>query len=456
MHKKYLGFLLTLICICFSITATPLPIISAEGAILIEPKTNTVLYSKNANQKFYPASTTKVLTSLILLEDMPLDTTITKSKDAVLNVPSDSSQIGLKVSEQYSALEGLYAILLASDNFVCYDMAAKDAGTQKAFAKKMNETAESLGAFSSHFVNPHGYHHPDHYTTPFDLSQIASAAFENEMFAKIAGTKEHIFMTKNASHKIPLNHTALLLDEESPQYNPNVVGAKTGFHTPAKRTLIAKAKYDNIELIGIIMKTNNPHQFEDMNTLFEYGTQNYSLVTSQDSVNTIANHSYSTWAKPYVTAALEKGWIADTTKNYTTPITRREFVNLLKSSLPDDLKSLSDNYIDYDGDSIYKENLPTSRKEVALICYNLLNKLSPTSAYMPVTPNIHDITDMENAYKDAIHLVVSAGILGENNSVFNPNGLVTYEQALSILYKLAPIINTHHSYSLALFPPSSL
>jgi len=273
------------------------------------------------------------------------------------------------------------------------------------------------------------------------------------MFVKISGTKEHLFITQNAAHKIPLKHTALLLDEESPLYNPHVIGAKTGFHTPAKRTLVAKAKYDNIELIGIVMKTTSPHQFEDMNALFEYGMQNYSLVVGENGIKSIANHSYSPWAKSYVDSALEKGWIIDTTQNYTDSITRREFVNLLKSSLPADFKGLLDDSIDYDGDSIYKENLPTSRKEVALICYNLLNKLSPTSSYMPVTPNVLDITDMNKAYKDAIHLVVSAGILGQNNTAFNPNGLVTYEQALSMLDKLAPIIKVHHSYNLAPFPP---
>ncbi|MDF2612357.1 MAG: Serine-type D-Ala-D-Ala carboxypeptidase [Clostridia bacterium] len=456
MYKKYVSFFVALTFICFSIAAKPLPPISAEGAILIEPKTNTVLYSKNANEKFYPASTTKVLTSLILLEDMPLGTTITKTKNSILNVPSDSSQIGIKVGEKYSSLEGLYAVLLASDNFVSYDMAVKNAGSQKAFANKMNEKANSLGALSSHFVNAHGYHHPDHFTTPFDLSQIARAAFNNTMFSKIAGTKEHVFKTQDTSHEIPLKHTALLLDPESRFYNPNVVGAKTGFHTPAKRTLVAKAKYDNIELIGIVMKTDNPHQFEDMNALFEYGTQNYSLVADQNGINSIVNHSYSQWAKPYVDFALEKEWITNTTKNYTDSITRREFVNLLKASLPDELKSLSDEYIDYDGDSIFKENLPTSRKEVALICYNLLNKLSKAPKNIPLTPNIPDISNVSEAYKDAIYFVVSTGILGQNDTAFNPEGLITYEQALSILYRLSPIINLYHSYSLNRFSPSQL
>ena len=443
MYKRYLCFLLTFIFVCYSITAAQAPTINAEGAILIEPKTNTILYAKNIDQRFFPASTTKILTSLILLEDMPLNTTITKTKSSTLNVPSDSSQIGLSVGSGYSALEGLYAVLLASDNFVCYDMAVKDAGSQKAFADKMNAKAKSLGALSSHFITPHGYHNPNHYTTPFDLSQIAKAAFDNPKLLQIAGTKKHNFVTKNGSLSIPLNHTALLLDETNPLYNPNVIAAKTGFHTPAKRTLVAKAKYNNIDLVGIVMKTNAPHQFEDMNTLFKYGAQNYSLITSENGETCIDNHSYSPWAKYYIQFALKNNWIKDTSKNYTDVITKREFVNLLKSIATDDFKGLLDQYIDYNKDSIYKENLPVTRKDAALICYNLLYQLNPTSTYVPVTPTVPDINSLNQPYKNAVHLAVTSGILGKDDTAFKPNGNLTYEEALALLCRLNPILKAY-------------
>ncbi|MEG0579604.1 MAG: D-alanyl-D-alanine carboxypeptidase, partial [Niameybacter sp.] len=125
---------------------------------------------------FYPASTTKLLTSLLLVEDMQEGATITKSQDSLINVPSDSSHIGLKVGDSYSYTDGLHAILMGSDNFVSYDMSIFNASSINAFADKMNAKAKSLGANASHFVNPHGYHDPNHYTTPYDLALITSAA----------------------------------------------------------------------------------------------------------------------------------------------------------------------------------------------------------------------------------------------------------------------------------------
>ncbi|MDF2878692.1 MAG: D-alanyl-D-alanine carboxypeptidase [Clostridia bacterium] len=449
MYKKHICFLCTLLSLCFAIDATPLPLIHADGAILLEPKTNTVLYAKNISKTFYPASTTKVLTSLILLEDMPLDTLITKTKTSVDKVPSDSSQIGISVGTQYTALEGLYAILLASDNYVSYDMAVKDAGSIEAFTAKMNQKARSLGAFSSHFMNPHGYHHPGHYTTPFDLSQIARAAFTMPLFTQIAGTKNHTFLTMNSANKMPINHTALLFDEKSPYYNSHVIGAKTGFHTPAKRTLIAKATYDNIELIGIVMRTDNPLQFEDMNALFEYGYQNYSLIENAPSLPSLINHSYSPWAKPYVDFAVDNNWLSDTAKNYTENITRREFITLLQKALPSHYESLLDSFIQYDGPSIYKENLPSSRKELALISYRFLSKLGLDSATISDVPSIKDIDTLSEIYQQAIVFNVKAGIMGEDHTAFNPDSLVTYEQAISVAYRLHDIIKRYDAFRLS-------
>ena len=447
MYKKCLCFFLVIILISSSVSAAPAPSIYSEGAILIEPQTNTILYAKNANQRFFPASTTKVLTALILLEDLPLTSVITKSKASIRNVPVDSSQIGLKIGDEYSALEGLYAVLMASDNYVCYDMAVKDAKSQKAFADKMNEKAQRLGALSSHFVNSHGYHHLDHYTTPFDLSQIAKSAFDNPMFVKIAGAKTHSFVTKNSIRSIPLKHTALLLDETSPYYNIHVIGAKTGFHTPAKRTLIAKAKYDNIELIGVVMKTSAPHQFEDMNALFDYGQKNFSLISSEDGNLAIDNHTYSPWAKPYIQYALDNAWIERSSKNYTELISKREFINLLKGTLPEESYPLLDRYLLSSTDSIYKENLPASASEIAQICYDLFYKINPSSTYTSMLQNNDSEKKGYEPYKDAFNFAVENGIFSYSSSSSAPKDTVTYEQALAIIYNLYPFLST---YSLSL------
>lgn len=445
MSPKYICFFLSFLLVSFSLKGTPLPHLQADAAILIEPKTNTVLYAKNAHLKFYPASTTKILTSLILLEDLPLNTLITKTQESTLNVPSDSSQIGIKIGESYTALEGLYAIMLASDNFVSYDMAIKDASSINSFVKKMNERAKRAGALSSHFVNPHGYHDPQHYTTPFDLSQIARAAFNHSKFTEISGTASHIFKIQDTGRTISITHTASLLDQKSPLYNPFVIGAKTGFHTPAKRTLISKASYNNIDLIGVIMRADQPIQFEDMNTLLTYGMENYSLIQNASSPNMLINHSYSPWAKPYIDLALQQGLTIDRTKNYTNTLSKREFVNLLKSGVSLAHGTLLDAYIDYNGASIYQENLPISYEELSHFIDLLLNDLSLSSTYVPVITNLSSHSILPNPYHETIKTMLIKDILSLSHPSFPSDHLISYEEAIGIICKLIPILDMYTS-----------
>lgn len=450
MQKKYLSFLLCFIIFYSPLCASALPDISADGAILIEAKTNTILYSKNMNLTFYPASTTKILTALAILQDLPPDMIITKTQTAVDEVPSDSSQIGLKVGDQYTVLDGLYAVLMASDNFVCYDLAKADKGDISAFAKRMNDLATQNNVLSSHFVNPHGYHDPDHYTTPYDLSQIARAAFDDPILTKIAGTSSYNFKVANSNVVIPLTHTSALLDKSSPYYNPNVVASKTGYHTPAGRTLVAKAVYDNIELIGVVMRTDAPKQFEDMNKLFEYGANNFTLSTHVKGFDYLTNHTYSKWAEPYITEALQEGWITNTTHNYTTPISKREFIALIKSATPTSYNSPLESMIQFNGISIYKENLKTTREEAAKVIYDFLSQLDLANILPSKT--IVDLDQVSTSYAKAIQFCVDTGIMTtDDNGYFSPNEPLSYESAVSIASKVNSIIERYDSYSLPAF-----
>lgn len=438
----FIGYLL----FCLGVYALPLPDISAQGAILIEPTTNTVLYSKNANEKFYPASTTKILTCLILIEEMSPQEILTKSAESINNVPSDSSHIGLIANDKYSYLDGLYAILMGSDNYVSYDMANLNAGSQQDFVLKMNEKAKELGAYSSNFVNPHGYHDPNHYTTPYDLAQIAIGAFGNDTLSKVAGTPEYDFTILNTGQTIPLEHTALLLDKSSPYYNSSVTGVKTGYHTPAGRTLVAKAVYDNIELIGVVMKTNSPNQFIDMNELFEYGHQNFNTLSLGESGSYIENVSYSSWAKDSINYALSEGWIPRSTRNYMSPISATEFISLLQKAI--NIKQGPSLY-QYNTDpqlSMYHMNTPITRMDAAYIIYKLCNtlELRPYRFYDQI--NIPDTQGLPSYYQQAINYTTSTKILGSPTDPFNPTGNLTYEHAIVIAHKLNKLFNTTTPY----------
>lgn len=428
------------------IQALPVPDISAEGAILIEPKTNTILYSKNAYEKFYPASTTKILTCLILIEEMPAHAILTKSADSVRNVPSDSSHIGLLPGDQYSYLDGLHAILMGSDNFVSYDMANLNAGSQEAFVAKMNQKVSNLGLSSSHFVNPHGYHEQNHYTTPYDLAQIAIAAFDNPTLSKIAGTPSYNFTLTNTGKIIPLKHTAPLLDQASPYYNPTVIAVKTGYHTPAGRTLVAQATYDDMELIGVIMKTDTPDQFIDMNTLLAYGYDNFKLHSLSQSSSYIENISYSPWAQEPIEYALSNAWIPRATRNYMSSLTINEFISLLQKVISNDEGSILYKYDVSNPSATLLANKPITRQDAAYIIYKVSNNLSSKSYSLYNMPNIPDLDSAPSYYHDAIQYTVSRNLLGSPNAPFNPSGLLTYEQAINLAYKLEKFFNTTIPY----------
>lgn len=456
MNKKRFLPIISFILLCQTTFASPIPALNGEGVILIEPTTNTVLVGKNKDSQFYPASTTKILTALQIINDLDLDDVVTKTQTAVNNVPSDSSQVGLNVGDTYTVEEGLYAVLLASDNFVCYDLALKDAGSINAFSDKLNSLAKSLGAVSSHFVNPHGYHNADHYTTPFDLAQIARGAFSNPILSKISGTSTHSMLVNNVGSKaaksaartIDLAHTALLLHKDSPYYNANVTSVKTGFHDSAKRVLVAKAHYDNIDLIGVVMKTDAPLQFEDMNALFEYGSQNFSLSTGEDGTAVVDNHSYSGWAESYVKFALDKGWITASERNYQSPSTKRELMTLLHSAFPEEALSLLEGTIDYDGSSIYKENLKLTRIEAAKSIYQILDKMGLTQLLPVTTDGIDDIAQLSENDQKIAAFCSQIGILPAADGHFYPDYTLTYEQVLRIVCRMYSMLNNYTSYNI--------
>lgn len=446
MARKSLCFLCSILVLCNITLASNLPEISADGAILIDTKTDTILYSKNMRERFYPASTTKVLTALAIVQDLALDQIITKTQDAVNNVPSDSSQIGLNVGDQYSVRDGLHAVLMASDNFVCYDLAVEDSGSIESFASKMNALAVSCGATKSNFVNPHGYHSPLHYTTPYSLSQIALNAFSNPIVEDIAGTFQYDFTVSNTGRKIQLQHTAALLNPASSYYNKNVVAAKTGYHTPAGRTLVAKAVYDDIELIAVVMRTEAPLQFEDINKLFKYGSENFSVGSDSETGDYyLINSSYSDWAKPYIERALEESWITNTGFNYSSAITARQFGDLIKSSIFCKECPPVDSLIQYNGDSIYKENLSTNKAEIAEIIYKYLSNLDLIP--LPETVSISDINELSSLQQEAIRFCVQSKLLSVDGSLFSPYDEVSYEEAIYLICQLSDIVSRYHSYS---------
>lgn len=178
------------------------PVVSADSAILMEANTGAILYAKDIHKREYPASTTKIMTSLLATELASLDDVITFSHDAVFDNPPGSSGIAMDVGQQLTLEQCLNAILIRSANEVCFAVAEHITGTTdwKVFAEVMNDRAKELGALNTHFVNPNGLPDENHYTTAYDLAMIGRAFFENEMLCKISLSRR---MEIPASDTIP-------------------------------------------------------------------------------------------------------------------------------------------------------------------------------------------------------------------------------------------------------------
>lgn len=261
------------------------PTISAESAILIEAETGTILYAKNIHQREYPASTTKMLTSLIASEQCSLDEVVTFSHDAVFDTPRDSNHIAMDVGQQLTMEQCLNAILIRSANEVSYAVAEHISGTTdwSVFAEMMNRRAKELGALNSNFVNPNGLPDENHYTTAYDLAMIGRAFFNNEMLCQITLTRR---LEIPASDTIPVAK----LEINNMQIIPKgtyayeyLVGCKTGYTEAARSCLASCAEKDGMKLICVVMRDENPYQYEDTISLFNYGFSNFEKVNVSKS-----------------------------------------------------------------------------------------------------------------------------------------------------------------------------
>jgi D-alanyl-D-alanine carboxypeptidase len=254
--------------------------VNAEACILIDAETGVILYEKNSHEKLYPASITKVMTTLLACENGNFDDTITFSHNAVFNIGEGSSHIGIDEGEQLNFKDALYGILLASANEVCMGVAEHIDGTVEAFVDRMNAKAKELGCEDTHFANPHGFHDPDHYTTCYDMSLIVKAAVQNEKFLEIFSTVDHTIPATNKNVERYLHNKDKMMRPTSPYYYENIIGGKTGYHDQALNTLVTYAGKDDVKLITVVMKDQGAAlAYADTKTLMEYGFSLYEDKT---------------------------------------------------------------------------------------------------------------------------------------------------------------------------------
>ena len=236
--------------------------LAAQSAALVDSYSGEFLYTKNADAKQYPASSTKILTALIVIEAGNLDQMVTVAPE---DTKVEPSSLNLKPGQQFTRRQLLFGMLLKSANDVAMCLARDNAGSVPAFAEKMNLRAAELGATSSHFVNPHGLHDPEHYTTAHDLVLIARAAMQQPLFRQIVSTIYYTWRTPNGEVDELRNHNRLL------RHFAGCNGLKTGYTRPAQQVLVSSALRGGHEVISVVLHTDKPGIWVDSKTLLTYG-----------------------------------------------------------------------------------------------------------------------------------------------------------------------------------------
>lgn len=280
--------LISLSNLCFAVE----PSIKSGAAIVVEESTGKILYEKNAYEKMYPASTTKILTAILVIENCNLDDMATVSHNAVYSLPPAYVTANLKEGEQISVGDLLYALMLPSANDAAIVLAEHVGGSVEVFSDMMNQKALEIGCKNTHFVNPNGMHNDEHYTTAYDLYLIADYAMKNETFRKYVTTTTYTLPTTNKyknTDRICLT-TNEFLKKSSKYYNANVIGIKTGTTTEAKNCLISAVEKDGVELISVTLHSDtNSERYTETQALFDYGFNDFDFSNIVEENNVIQN-----------------------------------------------------------------------------------------------------------------------------------------------------------------------
>ncbi len=253
------------------------PVTSAQSAILMDVDTGSILYAKNIHNRAFPASTTKILTCLVAMEQGDLDDTVSFSNEAVFSVPADGSNMGMDVGEEITLEQCLYGILVGSANEVANAVGEHIAGSIDAFVDMMNERAAELGCKDSHFMNTNGLHDENHYTSAHDLALIAAAFFRNDMLCKIGNTASYEFTaTPTQPDDFILRNKHKMITGEV-AYD-GVLGGKTGYTDNSRQTLVTCAERNGMRLVCVVFREETPNQFTDTMELFDYGFNNFQIM----------------------------------------------------------------------------------------------------------------------------------------------------------------------------------
>lgn len=250
--------------------------LNSRSCIVLDRLTKTILYGKNQYNKVKMASTTKIMTGILIIENCNLNETVQISKKAA---NTGGSRLGLKTGDKITIKDLLYGLLLCSGNDAAVALAEASAGSIQGFSNLMNQKAEELGLSNTHFESPHGLDSEGHYTTAYELALLSDYALKNDIFLNIVGTKNHT-ITINGYPK-NLSNTNELLGNLN-----GVYGVKTGFTNGANRCLVTACKRDSMDIICVVLGADTKKfRTTDSIKLIEYTFKNYEYINIDDEIN---------------------------------------------------------------------------------------------------------------------------------------------------------------------------
>ena len=319
MKKRFLPFLMALSIIlptfsAFAEEVTPetetnqtTPAVIAETAILMDAASGEILFDKNADQKMFPASITKLMTILLALEHGELTDEITFSHNAIYSIEPGSAHIAIQEGETLTLEQVLRAIILRSANEASNGVAEYVDGSIEAFAKHMTARAKELGCKNTNFLNANGLHNENHYTTAHDMALIAKELLKHEEYRSMMSETYYEIQPTNKQTEVRYLHGQhQMLNENSLYYYKDAIGGKTGFTSEALNTLVTYAERDGMELIAVVMKCNGAEHYTDTASLFDYGFTHYESV----KILSAADHTATVKVmETYNEKAVERGTI---------------------------------------------------------------------------------------------------------------------------------------------------
>lgn len=266
--------------------------IYSDACILIENRTGKILYEKNSEQKMYPASTTKILTAIIVIEKGNLQDKTTVSQSAIADMKSSYTSADLIEGEILTVRELLEVLLVRSANDASNVLAEYISGSIPEFVNLMNHKLQEIGCTNTHFVTTNGLHDDNHYTTAKDMATITRYCMQNATFRKIVAMQKCIIPATNKSEERIYKNTNDLIINTSVYYYPGCIGVKTGFTSQAKNCLISACNKNNLQTIAVVLgasltENKKSARYVDSKTLYDYAYKNFAF-TKIASANSIA------------------------------------------------------------------------------------------------------------------------------------------------------------------------